>query len=45
MHRSVLGAREYAGMRKRERIHASTLSSIHLELRGLMKGSTESVQN
>jgi hypothetical protein len=31
MHRSVLGARQYAGMSKRERIHTSTLSSMQLE--------------
>ncbi len=30
-HRSVLEARQYAGMTKEERIHATTLSSIHLE--------------
>jgi hypothetical protein len=31
MHRSVLEARQYAGMTKEERIHATTLSIIHLE--------------
>jgi hypothetical protein len=31
MHRSVLEARQYAGMTKEERIHATTLSMIHLE--------------
>jgi hypothetical protein len=31
MHRSVLEARQYPGMTKEERIHATTLSIIHLE--------------
>jgi hypothetical protein len=31
MHRSVLEARQYAGMTKEERIHATTLPIIHLE--------------
>jgi hypothetical protein len=30
-HRSVLGARRYAGVTKRERIHMTTLSIMHLE--------------
>ncbi len=31
MHRSVLDARQYAGMTRKERINATTLSIIHLE--------------